>query len=245
MRYIDFVTEVCEWREEAESRSERLGPRARAVFGESNPRAEEHLDLPLRRLRQVAAGSRRRVFNDGFATTAGADHDSTRGRISAVAAGGSEESVRRDRPLPSLLEYDSHARRQPTCSPCRQPPAPRGPGPPDPRPPTISPSAAAPSANWHGLSTRSPFEALPTTPCVVEAPIPARRPCEAVKASTNQVDDERRKQVCVTSAGTARPRSGWRTTRSCAAPSQRSSSTPDSRDAEAFEAVFDPARGRS
>lgn len=42
MRYIDFITEICELRED-QIVSGRLGPRARAVFGGTNPRALEHL----------------------------------------------------------------------------------------------------------------------------------------------------------------------------------------------------------
>lgn len=44
MRYLDFVIELCELREGRVVR-DRIGLRARAVFGAHNPRAEEHLDL--------------------------------------------------------------------------------------------------------------------------------------------------------------------------------------------------------
>jgi len=44
IRYIDFITELCELRE-GKVASGRLGPRARAVFGEGNERAGEHLDF--------------------------------------------------------------------------------------------------------------------------------------------------------------------------------------------------------
>jgi hypothetical protein len=43
-RYVDFITEICELRE-GRVVPERLGPRARDVFGEGNERAEEHLNL--------------------------------------------------------------------------------------------------------------------------------------------------------------------------------------------------------
>ena len=42
IRYIDFITELCELRE-GRVVSGRLGPRARAVFGKENERAEEHI----------------------------------------------------------------------------------------------------------------------------------------------------------------------------------------------------------
>lgn len=44
IRYIGFITELCEFRE-GRVVSGRLGPRARAVFGEGNERANEHLDF--------------------------------------------------------------------------------------------------------------------------------------------------------------------------------------------------------
>lgn len=43
-RYVDFVTELCEFREGRVAAGLR-GARARAVFGEGNDRAAEHLDL--------------------------------------------------------------------------------------------------------------------------------------------------------------------------------------------------------
>lgn len=42
VRYIDYVTEICEFRQ-GSVRSGRLGPRARAIFGDGNDRADEHL----------------------------------------------------------------------------------------------------------------------------------------------------------------------------------------------------------
>lgn len=44
MRYIDFITELCELRDEVFTQG-RLGPRARAVFGPDNARATGHLDF--------------------------------------------------------------------------------------------------------------------------------------------------------------------------------------------------------
>ena len=43
--YIGFVTELCELREGRVILGGRLGPRARAVFGEENERANEHLNF--------------------------------------------------------------------------------------------------------------------------------------------------------------------------------------------------------
>ena len=44
LRYIGYITELCELRE-GRVVSGRLGPRARAVFGEGNARAGDHLDF--------------------------------------------------------------------------------------------------------------------------------------------------------------------------------------------------------
>jgi hypothetical protein len=44
IRYIDFVTEISEFREDRISHG-RLGPRARRIFGPANERSAEHLDL--------------------------------------------------------------------------------------------------------------------------------------------------------------------------------------------------------
>jgi hypothetical protein len=44
VRYIDFITEMCELRD-GRMGSGRLGPRARTVFGSGNDQAERHLDF--------------------------------------------------------------------------------------------------------------------------------------------------------------------------------------------------------
>ncbi|MFI5734025.1 DUF262 domain-containing protein [Kribbella sp. NPDC051587] len=45
MCYIEFVTEICELREGGRVGTGRLGPRARAIFSDTNPRALEHLEF--------------------------------------------------------------------------------------------------------------------------------------------------------------------------------------------------------
>ncbi|WP_285489490.1 hypothetical protein [Amycolatopsis taiwanensis] len=45
IRYIGFITKLCELREGKLVREPRLGPRARAIFGRENERASEHLDF--------------------------------------------------------------------------------------------------------------------------------------------------------------------------------------------------------
>ena len=45
MRYLEFVTEVCEWRDgRTDGAGQRLGPRTQAIFGQANPEREAHLD---------------------------------------------------------------------------------------------------------------------------------------------------------------------------------------------------------
>lgn len=44
LRYMEFITEVCEWRDgRDDGAGQRLGPRTRAIFGDDNPRREAHL----------------------------------------------------------------------------------------------------------------------------------------------------------------------------------------------------------
>jgi hypothetical protein len=45
IRYLEFITELCELREGRVASGGHLGPRAQALFGEANERAEEHLDF--------------------------------------------------------------------------------------------------------------------------------------------------------------------------------------------------------
>jgi hypothetical protein len=44
IRFIDYITEICELRD-GQLRSGRIGPRARATFGPENPRSNEHLEF--------------------------------------------------------------------------------------------------------------------------------------------------------------------------------------------------------
>jgi hypothetical protein len=45
IRYLEFITELCELREGRVASGGRLGPRAQALFGEVNERADEHLSF--------------------------------------------------------------------------------------------------------------------------------------------------------------------------------------------------------
>jgi Protein of unknown function DUF262 len=72
MRYLDFVLEVCEWRENvgATDRPTRPERRAQALFSEQNPRHREHLDFFFRALDVWVDGPDPRItFESIFATT--------------------------------------------------------------------------------------------------------------------------------------------------------------------------------
>jgi hypothetical protein len=45
LRYVDYITEVCEFREGSIPSEWRLGPRARSIFGAANDLANDHLDF--------------------------------------------------------------------------------------------------------------------------------------------------------------------------------------------------------
>lgn len=46
LRYLQFITEICEWREgRDDGAGQRLGPRTRLVFGDENPKQNAHLDF--------------------------------------------------------------------------------------------------------------------------------------------------------------------------------------------------------
>ena len=68
VRYIDFITEICELRE-GRMASGALGPRARAVFGSGNDRAEQHLDLLFKAFDTWQDGSEiNSTFRESFST---------------------------------------------------------------------------------------------------------------------------------------------------------------------------------
>lgn len=65
IRYIGFITELCELREGRQPSGVRLGSRARAVFGEGNERADEHLDLLFSAFDKLQSAEYiRKTFND-------------------------------------------------------------------------------------------------------------------------------------------------------------------------------------
>jgi len=71
IRYISFIVELCEFREgRVRASAGRLGPRARAVFGEGNERAEEHIDFLFGAFdKWQSAEHISKVFSDVFSTS--------------------------------------------------------------------------------------------------------------------------------------------------------------------------------
>ncbi len=196
LRYIDFITEICEAREDRVETG-RLGPRARAVFGESNPRADEHLDFLFNAFDRWGPGAVARVFDDHFVTTAGEDHDPTKVVLFGRAAGGVDDSDATSTDLfeQCLFEFDSQRGRSRTF--------------------TLQQGLLLYAVLLHRIYGPNDFprrlrvlrnlvtasvdevrrDALPDLVRDVEAVI-LRGDLESVKGlSTNQVDDERRKQV--------------------------------------------------
>lgn len=68
LRYFGYLTEICELRD-GRLRSGRIGPRARAVFGSSNPSADEHLEFLFAAFDVWKSGDEiRSTFADLFST---------------------------------------------------------------------------------------------------------------------------------------------------------------------------------
>lgn len=69
LRYLEFITEVCEWREgRDDGAGQRLDPRTRAVFGEENPQKHAHLEFLFEALDVWVDHSSRKTFEDLFAS---------------------------------------------------------------------------------------------------------------------------------------------------------------------------------
>jgi len=93
MRYLEFVTETCEWRDgRTDGVGQRLSPRAQAVFGSENPRREAHLDFLFQALDVWAERSESELFDSLFTVTGDAETDTTKVRLFFRKVGGSDES---------------------------------------------------------------------------------------------------------------------------------------------------------
>lgn len=82
MRYMEFVTEICEWREGiTDGAGQRLGTRAQMVFGAENPRREETLDFLLLAFDAWAGRSIPEEFEQRFAGGETGSFDASKVRL--------------------------------------------------------------------------------------------------------------------------------------------------------------------
>ena len=71
LRYLEFITEVCEWRDgRTDGAGQRLGPRTQAVFGDENPRHEANLEFLFQVLDAWDGRSIPETFEQLFASAA-------------------------------------------------------------------------------------------------------------------------------------------------------------------------------
>ena len=93
MRYMEFVTEVCEWRDGRNGAGQRLGPRTLAVFGEENPRHEAHLEFLFQAFDVWVGRSIPEKFESLFTSTGDDQGDESRVRLFFRNDGDQSEAV--------------------------------------------------------------------------------------------------------------------------------------------------------
>ena len=81
LRYIDYLTEICEWRDGAVVRDVPLGRRAEQVFGSRNPRGQQHLDFLIRAFDTWRGTSVSDEFSTWFTTSPPDDRVTERVRL--------------------------------------------------------------------------------------------------------------------------------------------------------------------
>ena len=82
LRYLEFVTEISEWRDgRTDGFGQRLGSRTAAVFSEANPRRHEHLDFLFEALDVWAVRPIAETFAGFFATTGDVEVDPAKVRL--------------------------------------------------------------------------------------------------------------------------------------------------------------------
>lgn len=82
LRYFEFITEVCEWREgRADAAGQPLGRRTRAVFGAENPQREAHLDFLFDALNTWTAHSVPETFESFFTNSTSPGDDTSKVRL--------------------------------------------------------------------------------------------------------------------------------------------------------------------
>jgi Protein of unknown function DUF262 len=94
LRYMEFITEVCEWRDGRENGAgHRLGPRTRAVFGEENPRRDAHLRFLFQAFDIWVGRSIPETFGRVFSTTGDAEGDLSKVRLFFRSDGNQPETL--------------------------------------------------------------------------------------------------------------------------------------------------------
>jgi len=82
LRYMEFITEVCEWRADRDDGAgQRLGPRTAAVFGEANPQREAHLKFLFQAFDIWDERSIPDFFASRFTTTGDVEGDPSKVRL--------------------------------------------------------------------------------------------------------------------------------------------------------------------
>jgi hypothetical protein len=82
LRYLEFITEICEWRDgRTDGVGQRLGSRSSAVFGSTSPKREAHLDFLFTALDIWTERSIARTFDDLFTSAPAHDGDEAKVRL--------------------------------------------------------------------------------------------------------------------------------------------------------------------
>lgn len=82
LRYLEFITEVCEWRDGRDNGAgKRLDPRTRAIFGEGNPQHGAHLDFLFRAFDIWVRHPIIETFDGLFATSAASSGEISKVRL--------------------------------------------------------------------------------------------------------------------------------------------------------------------
>lgn len=93
IRYIDYITEICEFRQGRPSQ-DRLAPRARRIFGDSNEQAAEHLDFLFHCFDTWESSDSARHYFDDLFTLATPGQDGYSSEKCVLFAGGTTNLLR-------------------------------------------------------------------------------------------------------------------------------------------------------
>ena len=94
LRYLEFITEVCEWRGgRDDGAGQRLDPRTRAVFGDENPEHEAHREFLFQALDIWAARSISETFETLFTTNSSVEGDVSKVRLFFRHADSQQETL--------------------------------------------------------------------------------------------------------------------------------------------------------